>query len=223
MKSLKLYISESLINEGFIDNVKSAWKWFIGDDDHEFYGHDFGNITYDEDDDKSAIKKYKDKEGQYNIKINIDKLKFEEINNEKLLKEYIKSSKPDKEKDRGFWLFDEMIKKDEAYLKLNKEPWYIKYFAIMDNAKKPNQFGMVSYSLNYNDGSSLHVFGIQTDSKYSGNNLLDFYIKSLSKIAKDNKKDRITLIPHEESLIRVYEKYGFTKEQNNNVMYKNLK
>ena len=63
----------------------------------------------------------------------IDKSKIvaKYINNKETLLKIIANSKPNKETNTGFWLFDECIKKDIVYSKINEGPWYIKYIVYL--------------------------------------------------------------------------------------------
>ena len=155
----------------------------------------------------------------------ITKLNFYEVSNAHELKKIIEDSGADIVKKKGFWLFLEALKKDEAsYTNINKEPWYINYIKCeatytKDNKKNTNICGLISYSLKYwdnednkknkpIDGNIMHIFDIQTLSTFKG--LLSEYFKKLEEIAESNKCKALTLQCYEDSLKDVYEKHGFT-------------
>lgn len=162
----------------------------------------------------------------------ITELKFYEVSNYNKLKKIIENSKPDKDNNKGFWLFSEALEKDEtAYGNINKEPWYINYIKCeatytKNNKKNTNICGLISYSLKYwddtdmnnnkpIDGNIMHIFDIQTISTFKG--LLSKYFEKIKEIAKSNKCKALTLKCYEKTLKNVYEKHGFepVKGQNN--------
>ena len=155
----------------------------------------------------------------------IDELNFYEVSNYNELKKIIEDSKPDKDNNKGFWLFLEALEKDEdAYGNINKKPWYINYIKCeatykKDNKKNTNICGLISYSLKYwdnednkknkpIDGNIMHIFDIQTISTFKG--LLSKYFEKIKEIAESNKCKALTLQCYEDSLKDVYEKLGFT-------------
>ena len=152
------------------------------------------------------------------------KLNFYEVSNAHELKKIIEDSGADIVKKKGFWLFLEALKKDEAsYTNINKEPWYINYIKCeatytKDNKKNTNICGLISYSLKYwddtdmnnnkpIDGNIMHIFDIQTLSTFKG--LLSEYFKEVEKIAKSKNYIALTLRCYEDSLEDVYKKHGF--------------
>ena len=150
----------------------------------------------------------------------ITELKFYEVSNADELKKIIEDSKPDKDNNKGFWLFSEALKKDEnAYGNINKEPWYINYIKCeatytKDNKKNKNICGLISYSLKYWDdknkpinGNIMHIFDIQTISTFKG--LLSKYFEKIEKIAKSKNYIALTLKCYEKTLSDVYKKHGF--------------
>ena len=158
----------------------------------------------------------------------ITELKFYEVSNYNKLKKIIENSKPDKDNNKGFWLFSEALKKDKnAYGNINKEPWYINYIKCeatytKNNKKNTNICGLISYSLKYwddnnkpIDGNIMHIFDIQTISAFKG--LLSKYFEKIKEIAESNKCKALTLKCYEPSLKKVYRKHGFkhVKGQNN--------
>lgn len=163
---------------------------------------------------------------------NNTELKFYEVSNYNELKKIIDDSKPDKDNNKGFWLFSEALEKDKnAYGNINKEPWYINYIKCeatykKDNKKNTNICGLISYSLKYWDNEDnkknkpiddniMHIFDIQTISTFKG--LLSKYFEKIEEIAKSNKCKALTLKCYEKTLSDVYEKHGFepVKGQNN--------
>lgn len=162
----------------------------------------------------------------------ITELKFYEVSNYNELKKIIDDSKPDKDNNKGFWLFSEALEKDKkAYGNINKEPWHINYIKCeatykKDNKKNTNICGLISYSLKYWDNEDnkknkpiddniMHIFDIQTISTFKG--LLSKYFEKIKEIAKSNKCKALTLKCYEKTLKNVYEKHGFepVKGQNN--------
>ena len=162
----------------------------------------------------------------------ITELKFYEVSNYNKLKKIIENSKPDKDNNKGFWLFSEALEKDEnAYGNINKEPWYINYIKCeatykKDNKKNTNICGLISYSLKYWDNEDnkknkpiddniMHIFDIQTISTFKG--LLSKYFEEIEKIAKSNNYKVLTLKCYKKTLSDVYKKHGFkpVKGQNN--------
>ena len=159
----------------------------------------------------------------------ITELNFYEVSNAHELKKIIEDSGADIVKKKGFWLFLEALKKDEAsYTNINKEPWYINYIKCeatytKDNKKNTNICGLISYSLKYwddtdmnnnkpIDGNIMHIFDIQTLSTFKG--LLSEYFKEVEKIAKSKNYIALTLRCYEDSLKDVYEKHGFKELDN---------
>lgn len=151
----------------------------------------------------------------------ITELKFYEVSNADELKKIIEDSKPDKDNNKGFWLFSEALEKDEnAYGNINKEPWYINYIKCeatytKDNKKNKNICGLISYSLKYWDndnnkpinGNIMHILDIQTISTFKG--LLYKYFEEIKKIAESNECEALTLKCYEKTLSDVYKKHGF--------------
>ena len=164
----------------------------------------------------------------------ITELKFYEVSNYNKLKKIIENSKPDKDNNKGFWLFSEALKKDKnAYGNINKEPWYINYIKCeatytKDNKKNKNICGLISYSLKYwNDknkpinGNIMHIFDIQTISTFKG--LLSKYFEKIEEIAKSNKCKALTLKCYEKTLKNVYKKHGFKRVKGqSNLMIKKI-
>lgn len=159
----------------------------------------------------------------------ITKLNFYEVSNAHELKKIIEDSGADIVKKKGFWLFLEALKKDEAsYTNINKEPWYINYIKCeatytKDNKKNTNICGLISYSLKYwddtdmnnnkpIDGNIMHIFDIQTLSTFKG--LLSEYFKEVEKIAKSKNYIALTLRCYKDSLKDVYKKHGFKELDN---------
>lgn len=155
----------------------------------------------------------------------ITELKFYEVSNYNKLKKIIENSKPDKDNNKGFWLFSEALEKDEtAYGNINKEPWYINYIKCeatytKNNKKNTNICGLISYSLKYwddnnkpIDGNIMHIFDIQTISTFKG--LLSKYFEKIEEIAKSNKCKALTLRCYKDSLKDVYKKHGFKELDN---------
>ena len=154
----------------------------------------------------------------------ITKLKFYEVSNADELNKIIDDSGTNIVKKKGFWLFLEALKKDEAsYTNINKEPWYINYIKCeatytKDNKKNTNICGLISYSLKYwdnednkknkpIDGNIIHIFDIQTLSTFKG--LLSKYFEKIEEIAKSKNYIALTLRCYEDSLEYVYKKHGF--------------
>ena len=161
-----------------------------------------------------------------------------EVSDYSELKKIIKESEPDKDNNKGFWLFSEALKKDKkAYGNINKEPWYINYIKCeatytKDNKENKNICGLISYSLKYwddtdmnnnkpIDGNIMHIFDIQTLSTFKG--LLSKYFKKIEEIAKSNKCKALTLRCYEKTLSDVYKKHGFDSvDEQNNLMIKKI-
>lgn len=160
---------------------------------------------------------------------NIAELKFYEVSNYNELKKIIDDSKPDKDNNKGFWLFSEALEKDKkAYGNINKEPWHINYIKCeatytKNNKKNTNICGLISYSLKYWDDTDMnknkpindnimHIFDIQTISTFKG--LLSEYFKKIEKIAESNKCKALTLRCYKDSLKDVYKKHGFKELDN---------
>ena len=162
----------------------------------------------------------------------IIKLNFDEVSDYDELKKIIEDSKPDKDNNKGFWLFLEALEKDEnAYGNINKEPWYINYIKCeatyeKDNKKNTNICGLISYSLTYwdddnnkhnkpIDGNIMHILDIQTISTFKG--LLSKYFEKIEKIAESNNCKALTLKCYDDkpnnrekrTLSDVYKKHGF--------------
>ena len=150
----------------------------------------------------------------------ITELNFYKVSNYNELKKIIDDSKPDKDNNKGFWLFSEALEKDEnAYGNINKEPWYINYIKCeatytKDNKKNTNICGLISYSLKYWDDKNkpiddniMHIFDIQTISTFKG--LLYKYFEEVEKIAKSKNYIALTLKCYEKTLSDVYKKHGF--------------
>lgn len=150
----------------------------------------------------------------------ITELNFYEVSNYNKLKKIIENSKPDKDNNKGFWLFSEALEKDEtAYGNINKEPWYINYIKCeatytKGNKENKNICGLISYSLKYWDdkntpinGNIMHIFDIQTISTFKG--LLSKYFEKIEKIAKSKNYKALTLKCYEKTLSNVYKKHGF--------------
>ena len=162
----------------------------------------------------------------------ITELKFYEVSNADELKKIIEDSKPDKDNNKGFWLFSEALKKDEnAYGNINKGPWYINYIKCeatytKDNKTNKNICGLISYSLKYWDdddnknnkpinGNIMHILDIQTISTFKG--LLSKYFEKIDEIAESNKCKALTLKCYDDkpnnrkkrTLSNVYKKHGF--------------
>lgn len=168
----------------------------------------------------------------------ITELKFYEVSNYNELKKIIDDSKPDKDNNKGFWLFSEALEKDKkAYGNINKEPWYINYIKCeatykKDNKKNTNICGLISYSLKYWDNEDnkknkpiddniMHIFDIQTISTFKG--LLSEYFKKIKEIAESNKCKALTLQCYKLSLKDVYENHGFKiVEGQSNLMIKKI-
>ena len=161
-----------------------------------------------------------------------------EVSDYSELKKIIKESEPDKDNNKGFWLFSEALKKDKkAYGNINKEPWHINYIKCeatytKNNNKNTNICGLISYSLKYwddtdmnnnkpIDGNIMHIFDIQTLSTFKG--LLSKYFKKIEEIAKSNKCKALTLRCYEKTLSDVYKKHGFDSvDEQNNLMIKKI-
>ncbi len=150
----------------------------------------------------------------------LSELKFEEIKNVQDLYKIV--NKSDKKSNKGFWLFKEALDKDKtAYGNINKDPWYIQYYAVK---YEDNIIGLISYSLQYDEENyepSLHIFDIQTLAEYKG--VSKVYFIFFEKIAKKNNKKYLTLKCYEDSLQTLYKKYGFeVSDKEDNVMYKKI-
>lgn len=168
----------------------------------------------------------------------ITELNFYEVSNAHELKKIIENSGADIVNKKGFWLFLEALKKDEAsYTNINKKPWYINYIKCeatytKNNNKNTNICGLISYSLKYwddtdmnnnkpIDGNIMHIFDIQTLSTFKG--LLSKYFKKIEEIAKSNKCKALTLRCYEKTLSDVYKKHGFESvDEQNNLMIKKI-
>lgn len=168
----------------------------------------------------------------------ITELKFYEVSNYNELKKIIDDSKPDKDNNKGFWLFSEALEKDKkAYGNINKEPWHINYIKCeatykKDNKKNTNICGLISYSLKYWDNEDnkknkpiddniMHIFDIQTISTFKG--LLSKYFEKIEKIAKSKNYKALTLKCYEKTLSDVYKKHGFKPvDGQNNLMIKKI-
>ena len=164
----------------------------------------------------------------------ITELKFYKVSNYNKLKKIIKNSEPDKDNNKGFWLFSEALKKDEtAYGNINKEPWYINYIKCeatytKGNKENKNICGLISYSLKYwddknkpIDGNIMHIFDIQTISTFKG--LLSKYFKEIEEIAESNNCKALTLKCYEKTLKKVYRKHGFKSVRGqHNLMIKKI-
>lgn len=164
----------------------------------------------------------------------ITELKFYEVSNYNELKKIIDDSKPDKDNNKGFWLFSEALEKDKkAYGNINKEPWHINYIKCeatytKDTNENKNICGLISYSLKYWDDKNkpindniMHIFDIQTISTFKG--LLSEYFKKIKEIAKSNKCKALTLKCYEKTLKKVYRKHGFKRVKGqSNLMIKKI-
>ena len=160
------------------------------------------------------------KNQKIDLSTKLSELKFEEIKNIKDIYKIV--NKSDKKANKGFWLFKEALDKDKnAYGNINKDPWYIQYYAVK---YEDNIIGLMSYSLQYDEENydpSLHIFDIQTLSKYKG--VSKVYFIFFEKIAKKNNKKYLTLKCYEDSLQTLYKKYGFeVSDKEDNVMYKKI-
>ena len=95
----------------------------------------------------------------------------------------------------------------------------MQYCAVKYNDKI---IGLLVYSLKYeeeNYSPSIHIFNIQTLSNYGG--CLKAYFDFFENLAKKNNKKYLTLMTYENSLYKLYEKYGFIRNlKEYNSMYK---
>ena len=85
----------------------------------------------------------------------------------------------------------------------------MQYCAVKYNDKI---IGLLAYSLKYeeeNYSPSIHIFNIQTLSNYGG--CLKAYFDFFENLAKKNNKKYLTLMTYENSLYKLYEKYGFIR------------
>jgi len=127
----------------------------------------------------------------------------------------------DKHGRKGFWLIKEAIKKDDAYINIDKSPWYIQYIAFINDERI---IGLMSYSMKHDEENyspNLHICDIQTLPSFHG--LSDKYFDVATEIAKKNHMKYITLRCYEPSLANHYARYGFKmSETNDNCMYKQI-
>lgn len=158
--------------------------------------------------------------------ISFSELDFVEIKSLQELTRLLKETKTNVQEKTGFWLFLEALEKDKrAYGNINKDPWFIEYYYI---TYKGNPVGLMAYSLTHGEDDerledykpNLYILDIQTLPQYKG--FLAHYFKFLENKAKANKKKYLALVPYETSLEGVYVKQGFSKVENENLMYKKL-
>lgn len=154
----------------------------------------------------------------------IDKSKIvaKYINNKETLLKIISNSKPNKETNTGFWLFDECIKKDSVYSKINEGPWYIKYIVYLYE-NKPIALRSFSedYYTKYESDKKLkeqfknyvRLFDFQVDSKYKGNRIQQYAWNHLKEIEQKKGFEGFTLMCYEESLQQKYKNDGFHGNQ----------
>lgn len=154
----------------------------------------------------------------------IDKSKIvaKYINNKETLLKIITNSKPNKETNTGFWLFDECIKKDSVYSKINEGPWYIKYIVYLYE-NKPIALRSFSedYYTKYESDKKLkeqfknyvRLFDFQVDSKYKGNRIQQYAWNHLKEIEQKKGFEGFTLMCYEESLQQKYKNDGFHGNQ----------
>lgn len=158
--------------------------------------------------------------------ISFSELDFVEIKSLQELNSLIKETKTNVQKKTGFWLFLEALDKDKrSYGNIKKEPWFIEYCCLTYKGKP---IGLMSYSLTHGEDDdraeqykpNLYILDIQTLPQYKG--FLSHYFKFFETKAKENKKAYLILMCYETSLENIYAKYGFTKVENENLMYKKL-
>lgn len=163
------------------------------------------------------IEKQEEKKDEKIVESSIE---FIDIKSKSELLNFLKEYNSDEKKRTGFWLFDEAIKKDpKSYAEVNGGNWKIKYTAVK---YKGETVGLISYSCDYKNYEnedmlpSLHICDIQTLEGHKG--FLKYYFKYIENIAENNKKQIITLRTYEKSLTDVYEKYGFKKAKDEEIL-----
>ena len=165
------------------------------------------------------------KSKKINLFNELHNLKFEAIKTFEEVKDIVKNSNPNKEENKGFWLFDEGFNQSSDlyrdYKNVNRKPSYMQYCAVKYNDQI---IGLLAYSLKYeeeNYSPSIHIFDIQTLSNYGG--CLKAYFDFFEDLAKKNNKKYLTLMVYESSLYKIYEKYGFIRNfKEYNSMYKTV-
>ena len=163
------------------------------------------------------------KSKKINLSDELHNLKFEAIKTFEEVQDIVKNSNPNEGENKGFWLFNEVLNKHSDYYRdyknINRKPSYMQYCAVKYNDKI---IGLLAYSLKYeeeNYSPSIHIFNIQTLSNYGG--CLKAYFDFFENLAKKNNKKYLTLMTYENSLYKLYEKYGFIRNlKEYNSMYK---
>jgi len=145
--------------------------------------------------------------------------KFSRVESRNQLLDIILNSNPNKSQNQGFWLYVLSLKKDFlGYTAIGKAPYYIEFemYGTDEEIAAGQPKGLISYTLHpYRQsegdplyGNTLHIFDIQTDSRYHG--LLKEYLARFEYLARLNHKAFITLHPYAPSLIPLYQKFGFS-------------
>lgn len=161
----------------------------------------------------------------------------QQIESEDILQKVIDKTGPKvtNKSKKGFYVFQQLLKDDSNFKKINKAPYFPNYVVFMDpgsednREQKPNFYGMLGFSIKYwkvvskkgkdekvKEAASkltdyLHIFAVQTDPKYAKAGLFDVYLESMKKALKELKMTGITIKYEDEELIPVFEKYGFKK------------
>ena len=136
---------------------------------------------------------------------------------------------------KGFYVFQQLLKEDSNFKKINKAPYFPNYVVFMDPGsednpdQKPNFYGMLGFSVKYwkvvskkgkdekiKEAASklinyMNIFAVQTDPKYAKEGLFDIYLESMKKAVKELKMTGITIKYEDEALAEVFAKYGFKK------------
>lgn len=136
---------------------------------------------------------------------------------------------------KGFYVFQQLLKEDSNFKKINKAPYFPNYVVFMDPGsednpdQKPNFYGMLGFSVKYwkvvskkgkdekiKEAASklinyMNIFAVQTDPKYAKEGLFDVYLESMKKAVKELKMTGITIKYEDEALAEVFAKYGFKK------------
>ena len=160
-----------------------------------------------------------------------------QIDDPDILEKIIQKTEPanSKKSKKGFYVFQELLKDDSDFKKINKAPYFPNYVLFMDAGdkdhedKKPNFYGMAGFSVRYwkqvskkgkdenikkaakNYIKYLHVFAVQTDPQFAKQGLFDVYLETLKKAVKELKLEGITIKCEDDQLAETFKKYGFEK------------
>lgn len=170
-------------------------------------------------------------------KFDKDNIMPQQIEKEDILQKVIDKTGPKvtNKSKKGFYVFQQLLKEDSNFKKINKAPYFPNYVVFMDPGsednpdQKPNFYGMLGFSIKYwkvvakkgkdeqiKEAASkltdyLNIFAVQTDPKYAKAGLFDVYLESMKKAVKELKMTGITIKCEDDDLAQVFAKYGFKK------------